>query len=150
MPHPSKYVRLEVRNGLRAELTPHSITSYMAEHNMSATSVITQLRAQVESKTALTISAGIAPNRMLAKICSDMNKPNGQYELEFDRAVITKFMRDLPVRKIPGFGRVTERCLEGLGVERCGQVYEYRATLLVMDHWFGYRNLWCVTFAPRL
>ena len=37
--------------------------------------------------------------------------------MEFERSAITRFMRDLPVRKVPGFGRVTERCLEGLGVE---------------------------------
>lgn len=114
----------------------------MTAHDMSAVDVVTQLRAEVEAHTSLTISAGIAPNRMLAKICSDMNKPNGQFALEFDRAVITRFMRDLPVRKIPGFGRVTERCLEGLGVETCGQIYDKRQELLAMDHWFGYRNLW--------
>lgn len=51
------------------------------------------------------------------KICSDKNKPNGQFELASDRATIVRFMRDLPVRKIPGFGRVTERCLEGLEIE---------------------------------
>ncbi|WRT66532.1 uncharacterized protein IL334_003491 [Kwoniella shivajii] len=118
-----------------------NITPYMTTHNMTASEVITQLRAEVETKTQLTISAGIAPNRMLAKICSDKNKPNGQYEMEFDRTVITKFMRDLPVRKIPGFGRVTERCLEGLGVETCGDIYSHRAELLVMDHWFGFRGL---------
>lgn len=39
------------------------------------------------------------------------------FELDFSRDAITAFMRELPVRKIPGFGRVTERCLEGLGVE---------------------------------
>ena len=116
----------------------------MSTHNLPAATVVAQLRAQVEAATSLTMSAGIAPNRMLAKICSDMNKPNGQYEMAFDRADITRFMRDLPVRKIPGFGRVTERCLEGLGVERCGQVYELRAGLVLMDHWFGYRNLWYV------
>ncbi|WWD17130.1 hypothetical protein CI109_101567 [Kwoniella shandongensis] len=118
-----------------------NITPYMSTHNMTAAQVIAQLRADVEEKTKLTISAGIAPNRMLAKICSDKNKPNGQYELPFDRATITKFMRDLPVRKIPGFGRVTERCLEGLGVETCGDIYTHRAELLVMDHWFGFRGL---------
>ena len=93
----------------------------MATHDMTASEVVTQLRQEVEAKTNLTISAGIAANRMLAKICSDRNKPNGQFELEHDRAVITRFMRDLPVRKIPGFGRVTERCLEALGVEVSGE-----------------------------
>ncbi|WVQ99536.1 hypothetical protein IAU59_006672 [Kwoniella sp. CBS 9459] len=118
-----------------------NITPYMSTHNMTATEVVSQLRAEVEAKTQLTISAGIAPNRMLAKICSDKNKPNGQYEMEFDRGVVTKFMRDLPVRKIPGFGRVTERCLEGLGVETCGDIYTRRVELLSMDHWFGFRGL---------
>ncbi|WVQ80235.1 hypothetical protein IAT38_002340 [Cryptococcus sp. DSM 104549] len=118
-----------------------NITPYMSAHNMTAAEVVTQLRAQVEERTKLTISAGIAPNRMLAKICSDRNKPNGQYEMEFDRAAIVRFMRDLPIRKIPGFGRVTERCLEGLGVETCGDIYEHRAELLLMDHWFGFRGL---------
>lgn len=89
----------------------------MAEHSMTAAEVVSRLRADVEATTGLTISAGIAANRLLAKICSDKNKPNGQFELEFSREAITKFMRDLPVRKIPGFGRVTERCLEGLGIE---------------------------------
>ncbi|WVF71330.1 hypothetical protein IAT40_006133 [Kwoniella sp. CBS 6097] len=118
-----------------------NITPYMSTHNMTATEVVSQLRAEVEAKTQLTISAGIAPNRMLAKICSDKNKPNGQYEMDFDRGVVTKFMRDLPVRKIPGFGRVTERCLEGLGVETCGDIYARRVELLAMDHWFGFRGL---------
>lgn len=86
-----------------------SITSYMSSHNMSAGEVVAQLRAEVEAKTGMTMSAGIAPNRMLAKvrggwtradyqICSDQNKPNGQFEIEFERAAITRFMRDLPVR----------------------------------------------------
>ncbi|WWC94614.1 hypothetical protein V866_001461 [Kwoniella sp. B9012] len=118
-----------------------NITPYMNANNMTAAEVVSQMRAEVEAKTQLTMSAGIAPNRMLAKICSDKNKPNGQYEIEFERTVITRFMRDLPVRKIPGFGRVTERCLEGLGVETCGDIFTHRAELLAMDHWFGFRGL---------
>jgi DNA polymerase kappa len=55
--------------------------------------------------------------RLSDQICSDKNKPDGQFQLDFERSAITRFMRDLPVRKVPGFGRVTERCLEGLGVE---------------------------------
>ncbi|KIR26929.1 DNA polymerase kappa subunit [Cryptococcus deuterogattii LA55] len=118
-----------------------NITPYMSAHNMTASEVVTQIRAQVEKNTSLTISAGIAANRMLAKICSDKNKPNGQFELASDRATIVRFMRDLPVRKIPGFGRVTERCLEGLEIETCGNIYEKRMDLLLMDHWFGFRGL---------
>ena len=75
-----------------------SITQYMSNHNMTAGEVVQDLRSRVEEATGLTVSAGVAPNRMLAKICSDKNKPNGQFELQFDRATITKFMRDMPVR----------------------------------------------------
>ncbi|CAK9781128.1 unnamed protein product [Cutaneotrichosporon oleaginosum] len=88
-----------------------NITSYMATHNMTASEVVSKLRVQVEERTGMTISAGIAPNRMLAKvsptwmqltqICSDKNKPNGQFEIQFDRAAITRFMRDLPIRTFP-------------------------------------------------
>ena len=45
------------------------------------------------------------------------NKPNGQYQLEFDGETVKGFMHDLPIRKIPGIGRVTERLLEAIGVK---------------------------------
>ncbi len=47
-----------------------SVTSYMSQHNLTAPAVVAQLRAEVEAKTKLTMSAGIAPNRMLAKVGS--------------------------------------------------------------------------------
>lgn len=43
---------------------------------------------------------GIAPNMMLAKVCSDKNKPNGQYRLHSTREVVMEFVQDLPVRKV--------------------------------------------------
>ena len=45
------------------------------------------------------------------------NKPNGQFHLEFDADIIRGFMRDLPIRKIPGIGRVTERLLDSIGIK---------------------------------
>ena len=48
--------------------TKCSITPYMSEHDLSAGQVVCQLRNQVEQTTGLTISAGIAPNKMLAKV----------------------------------------------------------------------------------
>lgn len=39
---------------------------------------------------------------------------------------------------------MTERCLEGLGIMTCGDIYTRRAELLVMDHWFGFAGLWWV------
>lgn len=62
----------------------------------------------------MTCSAGIAPNRLLAKIASDQNKPNGQFFMPQDRKWILDFVDDLPVRKIPGIGGMTETTLNEL------------------------------------
>lgn len=50
--------------------------------------------------TTLLTSVGIAPNTMLAKVCSDKNKPNGQYRLSSTRDAVMEFVQDLPVRKV--------------------------------------------------
>jgi DNA polymerase kappa len=47
------------------------------------------------------------------------NKPNGQFRLPHERDAIVEFMRQLPVRKIPGIGRVGERLLDAIGVKVC-------------------------------
>ena len=63
--------------------------------------------------TRLTCSAGIAPNPMLAKIASDLDKPNGQHRVSPDSAAYSiQFMRTLPVRKVPFIGRVQQRVLK--------------------------------------
>ena len=53
------------------------VTDYCRKHGISASDVAKQIRREVEAKTTLTCSVGIAPNKMLSKICSDLNKPNG-------------------------------------------------------------------------
>ena len=62
--------------------------------------VVKEIRQRLQEKTKLTASAGIAPNKMLAKICSDMNKPNGQFFLEPSRESVIEFVRKLPIRKV--------------------------------------------------
>ena len=57
-------------------------------------------------ETGLTCSCGVAPNRMLAKVCSDINKPNGQCVVPADPNEIRRFVDDLPIRKVPGIGKV--------------------------------------------
>ena len=64
------------------------------------------IRQRVHASTQLTCSCGVAPNRLLAKICADINKPNGQAVLQPDLAVIKRFVDDLPVRKVPMIGKV--------------------------------------------
>ena len=50
--------------------------------------------------TGLTCSVGVAPNRLLAKVCSDINKPNGQFVLPNDWVAIMTFISSLPIRKV--------------------------------------------------
>ncbi|KAL7906137.1 hypothetical protein GGI35DRAFT_116124 [Trichoderma velutinum] len=106
-----------------------NITEYCDEHNMDPTAVVEQMRKEVHEKTSITVSAGIAANARLAKICSNINKPNGQYVLPSERSAIMAFMRDLPTRKVNGIGRVLERELLEIGVKTCGDLYEQRQYL---------------------
>ena len=77
-----------------------SVTSVAAEV------VVWGVRARIFERTRLTASAGIGPNRMLAKISSDFRKPNNQYYLAPDRDVVLAFMHALPIRKVGGIGNV--------------------------------------------
>ncbi|KAF8513145.1 IMS-domain-containing protein [Hysterangium stoloniferum] len=118
-----------------------NITKYCNEHNLSPDQCVEKLRAEVHAKTRLTVSAGIAPTKMLAKICSDKNKPNGQYHLPFERGAILDFMHDLPIRKVPGIGRVSERLLDSIGVKTCGDIHTQRAVLFLLDKQFHLDDL---------
>ncbi|KAH6609000.1 hypothetical protein Trco_002346 [Trichoderma cornu-damae] len=106
-----------------------NITEYCDEHNMDPAAVVERMRKEVHEKSGITVSAGIAANARLAKICSNMNKPNGQYVLPKDRGAIMAFTRDLPTRKVNGIGRVLERELSEIGVKTCGDLHEQRQYL---------------------
>ncbi|GIL53058.1 hypothetical protein Vafri_8749 [Volvox africanus] len=100
------------------------VTDYCQRVGCSGAEAAEELRRRVSGFCGgLTCSVGVAPNKMLAKICSDINKPNGQYVLPPDRAAILSFLDTLPARKIPCIGKVTEQLLRGtLGVSTCGQL----------------------------
>src|SRR5213082_1430362 len=87
------------------------------------------IRGTIFRKTKLTSSAGIGPNKLIAKIASDINKPNGQFEVRPEQ--IADFMKDLPVRKIWGIGEKSERKLEELGVKTCGELQRFSRPELV-------------------
>ncbi|RYP78912.1 hypothetical protein DL771_000297 [Monosporascus sp. 5C6A] len=106
-----------------------NITEYCRENGLSPEGAVQQMRDEIHEKTKITVSAGIAANAKLAKICSNMNKPNGQYILPSDRQAIMAFMRDLPTRKVNGVGRVLERELQEIGVKTCGDIYTHRHLL---------------------
>ncbi|KAF9263393.1 DNA/RNA polymerase [Marasmius fiardii PR-910] len=118
-----------------------NITEYCAEHNIDPEECVQEMRKTVFEETNLTVSAGIAPNTMLAKICSDKNKPNGQFYLPFESKAITEFMKDLSIRKIPGIGRVAERLLESIGIQTCGDIFTQRGVISLMDKHFGLHHL---------
>lgn len=103
-----------------------NITQYCQDHSLSPEDAVSQMRAEVHQACKITISAGIAANAKLAKICSNKNKPNGQFRLPSERASILAFMRDLPTRKVNGIGRVFERELDAIGIKTCGEIYEQR------------------------
>jgi DNA polymerase-4 len=79
-----------------------------------------EIRERIFEQTGLAASAGIASNKLLAKIASDMNKPNGQCVVWPEQ--VAEFMEGLPVRKLWGVGGVSAEKLEKRGVQTCGQL----------------------------
>ncbi|NXG87869.1 POLK polymerase, partial [Stercorarius parasiticus] len=106
----------------------------------SAEEVVKEIRFRIEQKTRLTASAGIAPNTMLAKMCSDRNKPNGQYRIAPEKQAVLDFLKDLPIRKVPGIGKVTEKMLKTLGIVTCSELYQQRALLSLLFSEASWRN----------
>jgi len=91
------------------------------------------MRLKVQQESALTCSAGIGPNRLIAKICSDFNKPNGQYRISNSTEEVEKFVQALPTRKMFGIGKVAAFMLkETFGIETIQDLYEKRALLMFL------------------
>jgi len=88
--------------------------------NGSATLIAGEIRNKIFASQQLTASAGIAPNKFLAKVGSDWNKPNGQKVITPDDVV--NFVQDLPVKAISGVGKVTAKKMESLGLKNCGDL----------------------------
>jgi DNA polymerase kappa len=109
------------------------VTEYLETRGVDASAAAADLRAKVRAKTkGLTCSAGVAPNRRLAKVCSDMNKPDGQMVLANDRDQILRLVNPLPVRKVGGVGKVNERVLAAFGMSTCGDVFAKRAVVAAL------------------
>jgi DNA polymerase-4 len=99
----------------------------------TATAIAETIRAQIREETALTASAGVAPNKFLAKIASDWRKPDGQFVIK--PAQVFDFLTPLPVGCIPGVGKVMQQKLETLGVVTVGDLRTLGAERL--QHEFG-------------
>jgi DNA polymerase-4 len=91
-----------------------------------------EIRRRIFEETRLTASAGIASNKMLAKIASDWRKPNGQFAITPDQ--VEGFIRDLPVRKIWGVGPKSAVKFEQQGIRTCGDLQRFGLSELVQRH----------------
>ncbi len=109
------------------------VSDYVLQHKTTATKLAAEIRQRIFEKTGLTASAGIAPNKLLAKIASDIKKPNGQYTVTPDK--ISEFVSDLPVNKIWGVGKVTASKMGKMGITTCGELQKY--TQAELFHYFG-------------
>jgi len=86
----------------------------------SGTAVAKAVRAEIFEATQLTASAGVAPNKFLAKIASDWKKPNGLFVIRPHE--VEGFLAPLPVARIPGVGKVMDAKLQALGIRTCADL----------------------------
>ncbi len=99
----------------------------------SATLMAQEIRQRIFETVGITASAGIAPNKFIAKIASDWNKPNGQYVVRPQD--VEAFVSVLPVDKLFGVGAVTARKLHKLGAKTCADLRAW--SLNELQHHFG-------------
>ena len=97
-------------------------------HGGSATRIAEEIRRLIREETGLTASAGVAPNKFLAKIASDINKPDGLKVIR--PGEIEAFMTNLPIEKIWGVGKVTAKKMHSKGIRTCGDLQKYSVTQL--------------------
>jgi DNA polymerase IV len=89
----------------------------------SATLIAQEIRHRIFETVGITASAGVAPNKFVAKIASDWNKPDGLFLVRPDE--IDAFVAALPVKKLFGVGKVTAAKLHRLGAQTCGDLRDW-------------------------
>jgi DNA polymerase-4 len=103
----------------------------------SATVIARRIRNEIKCKTGLTASAGISVNKFLAKIASDINKPDGLFVIKPEEA--EKFIEALPVEKFYGIGKVTALKMHKLGIHKGADLKQWDQVALVRN--FGKAGL---------
>lgn len=99
----------------------------------SATLIAKEIRREIFEQTGLTASAGIAPNKLIAKLASDVNKPNGIFTVAPHQ--ISGFIETMPVERIWGVGKVTAGRMHELGIKTCLHLQQLSCQDLI--HHFG-------------
>jgi DNA polymerase-4 len=97
----------------------------------SATVIAKRIRKEIKLKTGLTASAGISVNKFLAKIASDINKPDGLFLIRPEEA--EKFIEELPVEKFYGIGKVTAEKMHKLGIHKGSDLKNWDLVALVRN-----------------
>jgi len=98
-------------------------------HNGSATMIAQSIKKEIFDTLDLTASAGVSYNKMLAKIASDWNKPDGLFVITPDMR--EEFMSVLPLIKVPGVGKIGYEKLKKNGLSTCGDVVQRDLTELI-------------------
>lgn len=97
----------------------------------SATLIARDIRRRIADEVGITVSVGAAPNKFLAKIASDWQKPDGLTVIEPRH--VDEFVRRLPVNRIHGVGKVTAQKLRAMGIETCAQLQEFDEFALAQE-----------------
>jgi DNA polymerase-4 len=106
----------------------------------SATRIAQDIRRRVWKQLRITVSAGVAPNKFLAKIASDWRKPDGLFVITPDQ--IDEFVLELPVTKLHGVGRVTAEKLNRMGIQTCADLRGMKRLALVREFGSFGERLW--------
>ncbi|OTF78430.1 DNA polymerase kappa-like protein [Euroglyphus maynei] len=131
------------------DLTEHVFEHYSSKNNIPiedlycmdelsddiwqfANEVVEEIRAKVHKESQLTISAGIACNTRLAKVCTDINKPNGQFMVKGRRQEIMDFVSQIQIRKFCGIGPVKDQILSAFNIVKPTDIYNERALLSLL------------------
>lgn len=104
----------------------------------SATMLAEHIRQEIFQEVGITVSAGVAPNKYLAKVASDWHKPNGLFVVRPDQ--VLHFLDVLPVKKISGVGQKFSERLSAHGIHTCGDLRQW--PLPRLTQYFGKGGLW--------
>ena len=117
---------------LDVSLSPH--------HEGSATRIAREIQRRVWQDVKITVSAGVAPNKFLAKIASDWRKPNGLFVITPDE--VDAFVAELPVSKLHGVGKVTAERMRRMGILTCSDLRQRERLVLLREFGSFGERLW--------
>ena len=110
------------------------VTEHLGDFD-SATAIAHEIRRRVKDERGLTVSVGVAPNKLLAKIASDHDKPDGLTVVK--PTEVEAFLAPLPVRRLHGVGPAGEKALHGMGVDTVAALRKLSLDRLIerFGHW---------------